>query len=117
MCASPLLRQSLEKFLAEHIVSYQECDLVLADRELDIDKPCLMIANSEEADIQKPFTRTQLVLALEQYFKQPENRMIVQTTTAPVLDNQDFKRELHRLTENYLQQMEDLIDSYGEKQA
>ncbi|MDX1295030.1 MAG: hypothetical protein R3302_02110 [Sulfurimonadaceae bacterium] len=66
-CESPLLQRSLEAFLASHLSTYRQCDVVVRDRQIPDDTtPALIISNEIDGALPKPFTRSQLMLALEQ---------------------------------------------------
>ncbi|RUM62589.1 MAG: hypothetical protein DSZ03_06450 [Sulfurimonas sp.] len=65
-CTSPLLQRSLEMFLQPHLSSLKQCDVVLRDYKVDDEEPrSLYIASSDDADIKKPFSQTELTLALQ----------------------------------------------------
>ncbi len=63
MCDSPLLKCAMERFLADRIVAYSRCDLVISDGERQIDKPLLQIGSQ----LPKPFSRAHLQMALERF--------------------------------------------------
>lgn len=65
MCKSVLLETALKKILKREATTFNECDVVLTDRSLDIDKPYLIVSSDETGDIKKPFTRSSLILQLE----------------------------------------------------
>ncbi|MGD9971291.1 MAG: hypothetical protein AB7S65_12685 [Sulfuricurvum sp.] len=69
-CDSPLLQRSLELFLAEHLSSIRQCDILIRDKEIrDERHPTFVIGSSEEtSDLIKPFTKAQLMYALTQKF-------------------------------------------------
>lgn len=72
-CESPLLQRSLETFLASHLSTLKQCDVVVRDRRTEDERvPSLVISNSEEGMLSKPFTRSQLMLALEQMVEKRE---------------------------------------------
>mgnify|MGYP006299685119 CR=1 FL=1 len=114
MCASPLLKKSLERFLEGHVTSYKDCDFVLADQVLEIEKPYLLIADSHEADIKKPFSRSQLMVILERYYKRLRQEPITVGEQRYDLSLQELKREIRKATESYLDEIESLIDTYGQ---
>ncbi len=64
MCKSPLLQKSLELFLQNHLSSIKHCDLVICDAKINTDATCLYISQ-ENADLKKPFIKTELFLAIE----------------------------------------------------
>ena len=66
-CESPLLQRSLETFLAPYLSTFKQCDVVVRDRLRDDGAASvLLISNEIEGALAKPFTRSQLMLALEQ---------------------------------------------------
>ncbi len=69
-CHSPLLQKSLEIFLEKYLSSTKKCDIVVRDKECLDDKKCFYISSKEGADLMKPFSKSQLILALEKRYKQ-----------------------------------------------
>lgn len=69
VCDSPLLEQCLRYYLKDFITSHRQCDFVIADRPIEIDKPLCLISMQEDAAIMKPFTRTQLLVGVQRFFK------------------------------------------------
>lgn len=59
---SPLLNKTLESYLDSCIVSFDECDFVIAD-EIDesVSKPICLIDFSEDADILRPIYKESLM--------------------------------------------------------
>jgi hypothetical protein len=68
-CESPLLQRSLEMFLDKELCPIKNSDIVVSDQKLDIDKKMLYISNEANADLIKPFSKSQLMLALEKVMK------------------------------------------------
>jgi hypothetical protein len=68
-CESPLLQRSLEMFLDKELCPIKNSDIVVSDQKLDIDKKMLYISNEPDADLIKPFSKSQLMLALEKVMK------------------------------------------------
>jgi len=64
-CESPLLQQSLELFLAGHLTSIKQSELIIRDRQSEDDSNSIWISTDVAADVQKPFSRSQLLLAIE----------------------------------------------------
>ena len=69
-CRSPLLQKSLELFLHKHLCSLKQCDIVIRDKACLDDERCFYIASDTDADLMKPFSKSQLILALENRYKQ-----------------------------------------------
>ncbi|WP_457595828.1 hypothetical protein [Hydrogenimonas sp.] len=68
-CRSRLLAESLERFLGGMVAGEKGCDLIVADHPLSSDKPVFRIGLDEEADLRKPFSRSQLMIRLEEFWE------------------------------------------------
>ncbi|MDA7817789.1 hypothetical protein N9A28_06330 [Sulfurimonas sp.] len=68
-CKSPLMQKSLEMFLDKHLCSLKQCDIVIRDIKCLNDDRCFHISSDEDADLIKPFSKSQLILALEKRYK------------------------------------------------
>ena len=70
-CKSLLLQKSLEMFLQKYITSSKYCDIFICDVEcFEDDERCFYISQDKNADLVKPFSKSQLLLALESRYKQ-----------------------------------------------
>ncbi len=67
-CQSPLLQKSLEIFLSRYLSSSKKSDIIIRDEECLEDGRCFYIASNEKADLLKPFSKSQLILALEKKY-------------------------------------------------
>lgn len=65
-CRSILLERALALFLKPYIVSLKQCDFVIADSKVLLDHPVFLIGN-EQAHLSTPFSKTTLLLALEEF--------------------------------------------------
>ena len=68
-CKSPLLQKSLEVFLSRYLCSSKQCDILIRDEECLNDERCFYISSDSKADLVKPFSKSQLILALENRYK------------------------------------------------
>ena len=68
-CKSPLLQKSLEIFLSSHLSSLKQCDIVVRDFKVLDDERTFYISKDKNADLIKPFSKSALILALEQRYK------------------------------------------------
>jgi len=64
-CKSPLMQKSLELFLKNYLSSIKHCDVILRDEPCLENEKCFYISSSKDADLVKPFSKSQLILALE----------------------------------------------------
>lgn len=129
-CRSPLLQKSLENFLEGHLSSPHSCDILLSDEALDREN-LLRIGSDEGADIMKPFSKSQLFLKLEQFYKVREDASevmtianeldsldegVVETLTQSVVDLQSLEEKIERLSASYVQGVMSLVREYhGQK--
>ena len=86
-CKSPLMQKSLEMFLENHLSSSKQCDIVIRDVKCLNDTRCFYISSDKDSDLVKPFSKSQLILALESRYKKLDKETI---------DVQAQKDELHR---------------------
>jgi hypothetical protein len=130
-CRSPLLQKSLENFLEGHLSSSKNCDLLLSDELLLGRDNVLRIGSDSSADIMKPFSKSQLFLKLEHYYKIKEDAVsamhIAQELDMPVvdaapvsLDETDtvsltmdtLENKIERLTASYVEGVMSLVKEY-----
>lgn len=101
-CRSPLLQKSLENFLEGHLSSPHSCDLLLSDEALVGRDNFLRIGSDEDADIVKPFSKSQLFLRLEQFYRVKEDAQ----------EAMNIANELDRLDEGFVEPMvEDVLET------
>ena len=131
-CRSPLLQKSLENFLEGHLSSPHSCDLLLSDEDLPDRENALRIGSDEEADIIKPFSKSQLLLKLEQFYRVKEDAQeamnianeldkLDEDIVEPVVETEklaidSLEEKIERLTESYVKGVMSLVREYrGEK--
>ncbi|MCF6310441.1 MAG: hypothetical protein L3J19_08255 [Sulfurimonas sp.] len=68
-CKSPLMQKSLELFLNNHLSSLKYCDIVIRDEKCLDDERCFYVSSNKGSDLVKPFSKSQLILALEKRYK------------------------------------------------
>lgn len=89
-CTSPLLQKSLEKFLGKHLDTTKKSDIVIRDTKCVNDPKCFYIAGDDEADLKKPFSKAQLILALE---KKYETLHVTNTKSHTEKKHMDFEED------------------------
>jgi hypothetical protein len=67
VCDSVLLKKSLELFLRGKLSDFASADVVISDRNFECEKPILLVGNSNNCDIKKPFGKVKLISLLENY--------------------------------------------------
>jgi len=96
-CKSPLMQKSLEMFLQNHLSTLKNCDIVIRDIKCLNDSRCFYVASDKEADLVKPFSKSQLILALESRYKTKKD---VYNEYAP-LDFDILEKRIDSLTKEY----------------
>ena len=69
MCKSILQELALKRIIKKQLSTYKECDIVVSDQKLNINKPSLTIGYGDKFDIKKPFTPAIVLYKIEQYEK------------------------------------------------
>jgi len=104
-CQSPLLQKSLELFLSNYLSSLKQCDIVVRDIECLNDERCFYISNKANADLIKPFSKSQLILALEKRYEElkqnePQVEEKVELDDEP-MDFDILEKRIEFLTKEY----------------
>ncbi len=68
-CKSPLLQKSLEMFLKKYLSSNKQCDIIVRDVKCLNDPRCFYVSSEKDSDLIKPFSKSQLLFALENKYK------------------------------------------------
>ncbi len=106
MCKSILLETALKNILKNHITTYNECDVILTDQRLRVEKPFLYISSEKNSDIKKPFTHSSLMLQLEKFSKNHSAKY-------PALPK-ELEERIERATRDYTKKISGIIASYYE---
>ncbi len=126
-CESPLLQRSVELFLDKELSPIKNCDIVVSDQKLDIDKKILYISNESDGDLLKPFSKSQLVLALEKVMNdEKESKSFLSMieeleqkesfeTTDKGLDFKFLQDRIEQLTQEYQENLIMTIRAFYEK--
>lgn len=105
-CKSPLMQKSLELFLGKHLSSLKQCDIVLRDVKCLNDERCFYISSDKNSDLVKPFSKSQLILALERRYKSMEKQVssVVHVEDELFEDTDNFdilEKRIELLTKEY----------------
>ncbi len=118
-CESALLQRSLELFLDKHLSSLKQCDVVIRDKKILDSYHSLYISGTEECDIKKPFSRSQLYLALENFYKKIVNVQEIEAFDQEVKssESRDFsilEERIEILTEEYKNNLIKVVKAFYE---
>jgi len=122
-CNSPLLQRSLELFLTNKVTTFKQCDIVVSDKKQEFDKPLLYISSKEDADLIKPFSKTQLILALENLIKSKEdvkviNEIVAEADKDTLNEPMNFdvlQKRIENLTDEYQKNILKVVKAFYEK--
>ena len=116
-CKSPLLQKSLELFLSSHISSLKQCDIVVRDfRALD-DERTFYISKDSDSDLVKPFSKSALILALENRYKNasPKTEDTVEAFDPEIADFSILEKRIDLLTQEYKENILKAVRAFYEK--
>ena len=121
-CHSPLLQRSLELFLDKHLTSSKKCDIVVRDVACLNDERCFYIGTDSSADLLKPFSKSQLILALEARYaelnvempKVQSSSSISQEKSEP-MDFEILEKRIAFLTNEYQSNILRAVKAFYEK--
>jgi hypothetical protein len=118
-CQSPLLQKSLELFLANYLSSLKQCDVVVRDIECLNDERCFYVSSQADADLVKPFSKSQLIIALEKRYeelkqKEPEAEELTEVNNEP-MDFEILEKRIEFLTKEYQDNILRAVKAFYEK--
>lgn len=120
-CDSPLLQRSLELFLDGHLSSLRQCDILIRDKNIRDDQyPTFVVGVEESSDLIKPFSKAQLLHALNQKFES-EKYPPVSIEEERLLSNEEgvsfdiLERHIDKLTREYKDNILKAIRAFYEK--
>lgn len=120
-CDSPLLQRSLELFLEGHLSSLRQCDILIRDKNIrDEQYPTFVVGAEETADLIKPFSKAQLLHALNQKFESQQygsfpTEQVMNQTDEEVVSFDILERHIDKLTREYQTNILKAIRAFYEK--
>jgi len=104
-CQSPLLQKSLELFLERYLNSAKKSDIIIRDEKCINESRCFYISSEEGADLLKPFSKSQLILALEKKYNElspkSSNTNFKNEETQEPFDFEILEKRIELLTQEY----------------
>lgn len=114
-CQSPLLQKSLELFLSNHLSSIKQSDIVVRDEACLNDERCFYISTDSKADLIKPFSKSQLILALEDKYASFTKENSKEDSVNEKMDFDILEKRIEFLTQEYQQNILNAIKAFYEK--
>jgi len=119
-CHSPLLQKSLELFLSKYLSSKKHAEIVIRDEECFGDERCFYISSDTKADLVKPFSKSQLILALEHRYDELYPEKIIEKMgeledEKNPLDFGILENRIEQLTQEYKENILRAVKTFYEK--
>lgn len=120
-CDSPLLQRSLELFLEGNLSSLRQCDILIRDKNIDDDQyPTFVIGSDESSDLLKPFSKAQLLHALNQKFESKHDVLFPSieervSSSDEKISFEILERHIDKLTREYQSNILKAIRAFYEK--
>lgn len=112
VCDSPLLKRCLEVFLKKHLSSYAASDFVISDKKIDSEKPVFVISDQKGSNLNKPFSKTRLLKALNEYFKKIKPPRNIITVASKSVES-ELETKIKKLTEDFVTELLGTIREHG----
>ncbi len=120
-CDSPLLQRSLELFLDGYLSSLRQCDILIRDKNIRDDQyPTFVVGVEESSDLIKPFSKAQLLHALNQMFESQKYVPVAAEARGDTLEEEAvsfdiLERHIDKLTREYQANILKAIRAFYEK--
>ncbi|WP_300366391.1 hypothetical protein [Hydrogenimonas sp.] len=111
-CHSVLIEKSLRKFLKHQLVAEHDADILITDHHMVSEKPLLRIGMDPDADLKKPFSRSQLMIKLEEKIEESSNKKIVEAFT--VEEEESLEEKIERATRLFVDELVTIIKGHYE---
>lgn len=111
VCQSLLLSRALQSFLGEMVASYKQCDFVISDKKIELDKPIFYIS-STQGELIIPFSKSSLMLELDKFYKQVVNKDAYPQTPNKEQTNVILEEKISALTEKFRKELIQTIRDY-----
>ncbi|MBR8464088.1 ornithine carbamoyltransferase [Campylobacter sp. faydin G-24] len=95
-CECILLQNSLMLFLKDYISHYKDCDFVITDKRLNIQKPQFIIADNA-AHLSVPFSKNALFNMLEEFYSAIQLKQVLHKE----IQNVDIEAQVGALVDKF----------------
>jgi len=116
-CQSPLLQKSLEIFLVKYLSSSKKSDIIIRDQECLNESRCFYVSSEEGADLLKPFSKSQLILALEKKYNElyPKSSNSEDENIQEDMNFEILEKRIKLLTKEYQENILRAVKAFYEK--
>jgi len=113
-CKSILLQKALRKILSQYITTEKSADLLITDKDIESNLPIFRIGyDDKRADLQKPFSRSQLMIKLEEKLKAIEQKKALNS----IINEEDntIEKEIEELIRQFTNDLLQIFKKYVKK--
>ena len=114
ICNSLLLKKALEFYLKDNISTMKECDFVISDKGVNVDKPLFLIGKSKESHLKTPFIKSDLKIAIKNFFNSLKEKKVVELPQLNKNDEKNIKDLEDKLTAITNRYQNDLLKAIRE---
>lgn len=111
VCQSLLLSRALKSFLGETVVPYKQCDFVISDKKIELDKPVFFISSSG-GNLTIPFSKSTLLIELDKFFQELLIKQGSLDDMMPTANLYALEEKIVALTEKFRSDLIQTIRSY-----
>ncbi|QIR77110.1 hypothetical protein FA592_13070 [Sulfurospirillum diekertiae] len=112
VCQSLLLSRALKSFLGDLVVPYKQCDFVISDKKIELDKPIFYIS-SNDGNLIIPFSKSSLLIELDKFF---QRLIMFQGNVDDMMPQSkhalDLEKKITVLTEKFREELIQTIRGY-----
>ncbi len=113
-CQSVLLEKSLEIFLKKYITPYKQCDFVISDKKIEIEKPLFYISH-RDSDLDIPFSSSSLFLKIEKFYRTIHKLHDEDESPIKEIDMEKLESKITQLTEDFRKNLIGVLKDFYEK--
>jgi len=111
-CRSILLEKSLRRFLGEHLVPESDAELIVTDHPLQSEKPVLRIGTDSGADLGKPFSKSRLMIKIEEKLQAGRTREAFKHFT---IEEESLEGRIERAVQEFTRELIKIFKEHYEK--
>ena len=91
------------------VVPYKNCDIVITDRKIKIDKPIILVGH--DGDIKVPFSKSNLLMELEKFYFEKQKEPDI---TPKPHEGGDLHKKLEPIIQNFTKELITAIKNHYE---
>ncbi|BBG65700.1 JHP0747 family [Hydrogenimonas sp.] len=111
-CRSILLEKSLRKFLDTYLVPDHDAELLISDHPIRSRKPVLRIGTDKDADLGKPFSRSRLMMKIEEKLQANRTKEAIRHFA---VEEESLEEQVERAVQRFTKELIEIFKEHYEK--